>query len=97
MMRPSLLKQLQKRHYGLEALPESVAVLRPGTPKARVKLLEEASVDDIAFVLRAAEREFESVIDRMNALRRLHDLARRAGALGADLALPAALNNRGEP
>lgn len=97
MMRPSLLKQLQKRHYAMDALPESVAVLRPGTPKARVKPLGEATVDDIAFVLKAVEREFERVGERLSALRRLHDLARKGGALGADLALPAAVNYREEP
>ena len=43
-----------------------------------------ATLDDIAFALLSAEAEFNAVGDRLHALRKLYNLARQAGALGAD-------------
>ncbi|HXF88166.1 MAG TPA: hypothetical protein VNK48_07435 [Xanthobacteraceae bacterium] len=77
---------LRKRHYGLEALPDTIVVPALGArrPEATMKRIEDATLDDIAFALRGIEAEFNAVGDRLHALRRLYVLAREAGALGCE-------------
>ncbi|TCT10520.1 hypothetical protein EDC22_10517 [Tepidamorphus gemmatus] len=77
---------LRKRHYGLEAIPDTIVVPALGArrPEAAVKRIEDATLDDIAFALRGIEAEFNAVGDRLHALRRLYVLAREAGALGCE-------------
>jgi hypothetical protein len=82
---------LRKRHFALEALPETIVVpaLDARQRPAAVKAIEDATLDDIAFALLAAEVEFNAVGERLHALRKLYSLARQAGALGADRAVAA--------
>ena len=82
---------LRKRHYALEAMPDTIVVPALGArrPEAVVKAIEDATLDDIAFALRGIEAEFNAVGDRLHALRKLYLLARDAGALGADRAVNA--------
>ncbi len=49
------------------------------------------ALDDIAFAIVAAERESSAALGRASALKRLHNLAREAGAIGTDRAAAAAL------
>jgi hypothetical protein len=51
----------------------------------------QATVDDIAFAIVAAERESSAALGRASALKRLHNLAREAGAIGTDRAAATAL------
>jgi len=80
------LAALRKRHYALEALPDTIVVPALGArrPDPAVKRIEDATVDDIAFALRALEARFNAVGDRLHALRRLYVLAREVGALGCE-------------
>jgi hypothetical protein len=88
---------LRKRHYALEALPDTIVVPALGAcrPEAVVRTIEDASLDDIAFALRGIEAEFNAVGDRLHALRKLYLLARDAGALGADRAVNAVAATEG--
>jgi hypothetical protein len=80
---------LRKRHIWLEALPDTIAIpaLEAWQREACVKAIEDATLDDIAFAMLGAEAEFNAVGDRLHALRKLYNLARQAGALGADRAV----------
>jgi hypothetical protein len=80
---------LRKRHIWLEALPDTVSIpaLEAQQRPATVKAIEDATLDDIAFAMLGMEAEFNAVGDRLHALRKLYNLARQAGALGADRAV----------
>ena len=82
---------LRKRHIWLEALPDTVSIpaLEARQRPAAVKAIQDATLDDIAFAMLAAEAEFNAVAERLHALRKLYGLARQAGALGADRAVAA--------
>jgi hypothetical protein len=82
---------LRKRHFALDALPDTIAIpaLDARQRPATVKTIEDATLDDIAFAMLGAEAEFNAVGDRLHALRKLYGLARQAGALGADRAVDA--------
>lgn len=86
MSNPARIATLRKRHYALEALPDTIVVPALGAhrPEAVVKRIEDATLDDIAFALRGIEAEFNAVGDRLHALRRLYVLAREAGGLGCE-------------
>lgn len=91
MTTSAAIAALRKRHFALEALPETIVVpaLEAHQRAAAVKSIEGATLDDIAFALLAAETEFNAVGERLHALRKLYSLARQAGALGADRAVAA--------
>jgi hypothetical protein len=82
---------LRKRHIWLEALPDTIAIpaLDARQRPATVKAIEDATLDDIAFAMLVTEAEFNAVGDRLHALGKLYNLARQAGALGADRAVDA--------
>jgi hypothetical protein len=82
---------LRKRHIWLEGLPDSIAIpaLEARQRPAIVKPIEDATLDDIAFAMIEVEAEFNAVGDRLHSLRKLYNLARQAGALGADRAVDA--------
>ncbi len=89
MSNSTRIATLRKRHYALEALPDTIVVPALGArrPEATVKRIEDATLDDIAFALRGIEAEFNAVGDRLHALRRLYVLAREVGALGCERAI----------
>ena len=94
---PSVLETLRRAHYGLAALPETVCI--PGSPGHDAvdgKPITEATLDDIVFALRGLEAEFNALGDRMHALRKLSQIARDAGGLGADRAVAAAARAKPE-
>ncbi|MCA3561852.1 MAG: hypothetical protein IOC82_12570 [Aestuariivirga sp.] len=93
----STLETLQKAHYGLGSLPETIRILAtPGTSAIDAKPITEATLDDIAFALRVLEAEFNAIGDRMHALRKLSHIARDAGGVGADRAVEAAARAKAE-
>lgn len=92
----SALEALQKVHYSLGSLPETIRI--PATPSLGAidaKPITEATLDDIAFAMRGVEAEFNAVGDRLHALRKLYGLAREAGALGAERAVDAVARDAG--
>ena len=54
------------------------------------KAINTATVDDIAFAIQALGDEADALYRRVSALKQLHDRARRAGAVGAEIAVDAA-------
>ena len=86
MNQSAVLPALRKRHFALDALPDIIAIpaFQARQREANVRAIADATLDDIAFALLAAEAEFNAVGDRLHALRKLYSLARQAGALGAD-------------
>lgn len=92
MTRSAALTEIRKRHYALEALPDTIVipVLSEIRREQVVKLIEDATLDDIAFALLGVEAEFSAVGDRLHALRKLYGIARQAGARGSECALDVA-------
>ena len=86
------ITRLRKSHYALEDLPETIAFPQhPGQDTNGPMPVVDATIDDIAFAIIAAERESSAALGRASALKRLHNLAREAGAIGTDRAAAAAL------
>lgn len=78
--------------YSMKDLPDSIRTGESGElGHALAKPLASATVDDIAFATQAIDDEVSAIFGRAAALKQLHDRARRAGALGADLAVDAAV------
>ena len=89
---PDDITRLRKSHYALEDLPETIAFPQhPGQETNGPMPVVDATIDDIAFAIVAAERESSAALGRAYALKRLHNLAREAGAIGTDRAAAAAL------
>ena len=87
------LARLKKAQYGLEDLPEALCFPKhPGRPDEAPVLISDATLDDIAFAIVAADLECSAVIRRSSSLKRLYELGRKAGAVGTDPAVAAALN-----
>lgn len=85
------LEQL-RQSSGLAALPDSITTGQPGEFGHTItKPIGQATVDDIAFAIQALNSESSEVFRRLDALRQLHDRSRRAGGLGAELAIDAAM------
>ena len=75
----------------LKPLPDSVEVpTGPGGSPVITKPVAEATVDDIAFAMTALSRQSVALHRQADALRQIHDLARRAGAVGTANAAAAA-------
>ena len=83
---------LRKMHYSLEDLPETVNIPQhSGDENLKTQGLANATIDDIAFAIVAADRECTAASRRSNALQRLYKLARQAGGVGADHAIATVL------
>jgi hypothetical protein len=97
MTNSAALAALRTRHFALDTLPDTIVIpaLGPRRREAAVKAIEDATLDDIAFAVRGIEAEFNAVGDRLHALRKLYGLARKTGALGADLAVDAISGDEG--
>jgi hypothetical protein len=80
--------QRLRKSYALADLPDTIAASVAGDSTA--KPIEQATVDDVAFATQALTDQANAIYDRAAILRRLHDRARRAGALGSALAVDAA-------
>lgn len=98
MTSSKLLTAIRKRHHLLDALPDTILIPSLGAkhPEQIAKPLTEASLDDVAFALRGLDAEFSAMSERLYALKRLYQLARDAGALGADRAIQVVANAKGE-
>ncbi len=98
MNSPISLAAIRKRHFMLEALPDTIVIPVLGNRQAEqsVKPISEATLDDVAFALRGLDAEFSAVSDRLHALRKLYQMARDAGAIGADCALDVVASSKGK-
>ena len=95
--RPDDITRLRKVHYSLEDLPDTIAFpQRPGEPSREPLPITDATIDDIAFAIVAAERESSAAYARSSALQRVYKLAREAGCIGTDRAVVAVLQRKGK-
>jgi len=86
------LQRLRESSHALADLPDSFRTGELGEyGQPLSKALTDATVDDVAFAIQALGDEADAIDRRLTALRQLHDRARRAGAVGADLAVEAAV------
>ena len=89
--KPPPLDQL-RQSYGMASLPDCIKNDAVGEYGHVIsKPIVQATTDDIAFAIQRLGTESTAVYQRLDALRQLHDRARRAGGLGADLAIEAAM------
>jgi|AntAceMinimDraft_1070359.scaffolds.fasta_scaffold82929_3 hypothetical protein len=96
MFSGNALARLKKTHYGLEDLPDALCFPEhSGRPVEPPVLINKATLDDIAFAIVAADQECSAVIRRSSSLKQLYELGRKAGAIGTDIAVAAALNAGG--
>eukprot|EP01035_Chromulina_nebulosa_P014731 gene14731-biopygen12551 len=67
---PDDITRLRKSHYALDELPETVSFPKHPSEPAREPLpVMQATVDDIAFAIVAAERESSAALGRASALK----------------------------
>jgi len=90
------LAVLREDHYGLDKLPETIRVPAiSGRCNETVKPVGTASIDDLAFALIGLNERASALYRELDAVRTLHDEARKAGALGADIAIDALIAAKG--
>lgn len=90
MSTKSKLAALREQHYALATLPDTVCVPALGDRRDEtIKPVETATVDDLAFALLRLNERTSALYRQIEALRTIHDEARQAGALGADIAINA--------
>ena len=77
--------QRLRKSYSLADLPDIIVTGRAGDEVA--KPIEFATIDDIAFAIQALNDKASAIYQPASALRNLYDQARRAGAIGAALAV----------
>ncbi|MBB6190850.1 hypothetical protein FHS51_001070 [Sphingobium wenxiniae] len=84
--------RLRKAHYALEGLPDTITFPQhPACESEDLLPLVDATIDDVAFAIVAADQEYSAAYRRASALRRLYQMAREAGATGVDPAVKSAL------
>lgn len=94
---PDDITRLRKAHYSFEDLPDTIASSQHLGNESREQLLiADATVDDIAFAIVAAEQESSEAYRRATALQRLYKLAREAGCIGTDRAASAVIKKAGQ-
>ena len=85
----SPLKKLRQSNW-LSPLPDTIAVPAIGGRLARNLPIERATLDQIAFALLPLEQERRAIGQKIMALEEIITMARKQGALGADIAVTAA-------
>lgn len=80
---------LREHHYGLDKLPVVVRVPALAGRNETIKPIETSTVDDLAFALLDLNEQVFALCRQIEAVRIVHDEARKAGALGADIAIDA--------
>ena len=80
----------------LAAIPDTLTVPEIGGRPGRSLSIERATVDDVALALVALNEESSAIHRVCTALKEVHDLARKQGALGDDNAVTAAARQIGE-
>lgn len=89
------LDKLRKDNSFLTELPDSIRIPALGDRTEEVlKPIETATLDDIAFAQLALQAQSSVLYGELDALRRVTEIARRNGALGADNAIDAVRENK---
>jgi len=84
------LDQLREKLW-LKTLPDTIDVpTGPGGSVVVTKTVADATVDDVSFAVAALLDQSVALHHKADALKQIHDLARRAGAVGAVNAVTAA-------
>lgn len=97
MTTENTLTALRDRSYSLAGLPDTILVpALPGRRDEAVKPVETVTLDDIAFALLALQEKSSAIYRDAEALRTVYDLARKNGAMGADVALDALPAEKGD-
>jgi hypothetical protein len=90
------LERVREDNLFLADLPDTIRIPPLGDcPEEVTKPIETASIDDIAFAHLALQAEASALYGGVDALHRIHDMARKNGALGADNALDAINDKKG--
>jgi len=90
------LERLRESNCFLAELPHALRIPPLGERQEEVtKPIKTASLDDIAFAQLALQAKSSALYAEMDSLRRLYELARKNGALGADNALDAVAEKKG--
>jgi hypothetical protein len=96
MSAKSKLAALREHHYALASLPDTVRIPALGLRlDETVKPVETATVDDLAFALLGLNQQASALYREIEALRTVYDEARKAGALGAEIAIDALIAAQG--
>jgi hypothetical protein len=85
--RTTKIAVLRECHYGLDGLPATVRVPTLASRDEMVKPIESATVDDLAFALLGLKENSSALHREIDAVHIIHDEARKAGALGTDIAI----------
>jgi len=90
------LERLREDNCFFADLPDSIRIPSLGRRQDEVtKPIETASIDDIAFAQLALQARASALYGEIDALRRIYDMARKNGALGADNVLDAIPDTKG--
>ncbi|QOF73631.1 hypothetical protein IG197_11525 [Aminobacter sp. SR38] len=95
MFSTNKLTALRKSHYPLQYLPGTIFVLAADRLASSVRPIDKATLDEVAFAIIKAEQAYNAAGDRVFALRKLYNLAREAGGVGAACAVDAAAKAKG--
>lgn len=85
--RTSRIAALREHHFGLDKLPAAVRVPALAGRDETMKPIETSTVDDLAFALLSLIERSSALYREIEAVRIIHDEARKAGALGTDIAI----------
>ena len=97
MTAKTTLGRLREDNCFLADIPDSIHIPPLGDRQEEViKPIETASIDDIAFAQLALQAKSSALYAKIDALRRIYDMARKSGALGADNALGAIAAKQGD-
>ena len=84
-MLKNFIDSMRKKSLSLSELPDTIHVPgHAGKPSVDGLNLCVASIDDLAFAIQDLEGQLSEICNQLTALRKLHDLARKKGALGTD-------------
>lgn len=82
------IERLRQSSYTMKSLPETIHIPASSSNEIEThKALTAATVDDIAFAQQGLNTALSLLLAEIEAMRRLHDMARQCGAKGADIAL----------
>ena len=95
MVFTSPLNRLRQSTW-LAAIPDTLTVPEIGGRHGSSLSIERATVDDVALALVAINEQHSALRRLSTALKEVHDLARKQGALGDDNAVAAAARQIGD-
>ena len=90
------LDRLREDNCFFSDLPKTIRIPPLGDRREEVtKPIETASIDELAFAQLALQAKASALYGEIDALRRIYDMARKNGALGANNAIDAIPDTKG--